>query len=187
MRVKENQSCVTRLMTVGVIVTALSVAPACATKKFVRTSVGEVNDKVTQPGQVARRDAGARARGRRPHHRGRRQGGGRQATRRARPTRPRPTRRTRPPKSASTAEARAAGIEAETRKLIFETVLSEDRGQFKLGKAELPDDATGAPRQDGQPAEGRQEGRVGRDRRPHRQHRRPEAQREARPRSAPKP
>jgi len=43
-----------------------------------------------------------------------------------------------------TAETRAAGIEAETRKLIFETVLSEDRGQFKLGKAELPEDATGA-------------------------------------------
>ena len=39
------------LMTVGVIVTALSVAPACATKKFVRTSVGEVNDKVTTQGK----------------------------------------------------------------------------------------------------------------------------------------
>ena len=39
------------LMTVGVIVTALSVAPACATKKFVRTSVGEVNDKVTSQGK----------------------------------------------------------------------------------------------------------------------------------------
>ena len=43
-----------------------------------------------------------------------------------------------------TAEARAASIEGEMRKLIFETVLSEDRGQFKLGKAELPEDATGA-------------------------------------------
>src|ERR1043166_2166373 len=40
------------LMTVGVIVTALSVAPACATKKFVRTSVGEVNDKVTTQGKT---------------------------------------------------------------------------------------------------------------------------------------
>ena len=39
------------LMTVGVIVAALSVAPACATKKFVRTSVGEVNDKVTTQGK----------------------------------------------------------------------------------------------------------------------------------------
>jgi len=43
-----------------------------------------------------------------------------------------------------TAEARAAGIEGEMRKLIFETVLSEDRGEFKLGKAELPEDATSA-------------------------------------------
>ena len=42
------------------------------------------------------------------------------------------------------ADARAAGIEASTRKLIFETVLSEDRGKFKLGKAELPEDAMGA-------------------------------------------
>jgi len=42
------------------------------------------------------------------------------------------------------AETRAAGIEAETRKLIFETVLSEDKGQFKLGKADLPADATAA-------------------------------------------
>jgi outer membrane protein OmpA-like peptidoglycan-associated protein len=42
------------------------------------------------------------------------------------------------------AEARAAGIEAETRKLIFTTVLSEDRGKFKLGKADLPEDAMGA-------------------------------------------
>ena len=40
------------------------------------------------------------------------------------------------------AERRASGIEAETRKLIFETVLSEDQGKFKLGKAELPEEAT---------------------------------------------
>ena len=43
-----------------------------------------------------------------------------------------------------TAESRAVSIEGEMRKLIFETVLSEDRGEFKLGKAELPPDATGA-------------------------------------------
>jgi outer membrane protein OmpA-like peptidoglycan-associated protein len=43
-----------------------------------------------------------------------------------------------------TAESRATGIEGEMRKLIFETVLSEDRGEFKLGKADLPADATGA-------------------------------------------
>ena len=39
------------LFIVGVFAVALSVAPACATKKFVRTSVGEVNDKVGTMGK----------------------------------------------------------------------------------------------------------------------------------------
>ncbi|MGH8569764.1 MAG: hypothetical protein ACREXU_17625, partial [Gammaproteobacteria bacterium] len=39
------------LFTAGVIVAAMSVAPACATKGFVRTSVGEVNDKVGTMGK----------------------------------------------------------------------------------------------------------------------------------------
>ncbi len=39
------------LFVVGVFAAALSVAPACATKKFVRTSVGEVNEKVGTMGK----------------------------------------------------------------------------------------------------------------------------------------
>ena len=39
------------LFTVGVFAVSLGVAPACATKKFVRTSVGEVNDKVGTMGK----------------------------------------------------------------------------------------------------------------------------------------
>src|SRR6187401_3588079 len=108
------------LMTVGVIVTALSVAPACATKKFVRTSVGEVNDKVTSQGKsieetqervrvaegrITEIDSAAKA-----------NAAAADASNKA-------------GEVGKTAEARAAGIEAETRKLIFETVLSEDRGQ----------------------------------------------------------
>ena len=175
------------LMTVGVIVTALSVAPACATKKFVRTSVGEVNDKVTSQGKtleetqervrvaegrITETDAKATAAGalgdRKANTAAARSG--EQATEVGR-----------------TAEARAAGIEGEMRKLIFETVLSEDRGQFKLGKAELPE--TRPARLDTMvgPAQGRQEGRLGRDRRPHRQHRRQEDQRARSAWSAPKP
>jgi peptidoglycan-associated lipoprotein len=131
------------LMTVGVIVTALSVAPACATKKFVRTSVGEVNDKVTSQGKtleetqervrvaegrISETDAKATAAG---DSASKANAAAADASNRA-------------SEVGKTAEARAAGIEAETRKLIFETVLSEDRGQFKLGKFELPEDATGA-------------------------------------------
>ena len=134
------------LMTVGVIVTALSVAPACATKKFVRTSVGEVNDKVTSQGKaieetqervrqvegaVKEADAKAAAAGTAA-------GAAQQAANSAN-------------SAASTAadigkkaDARTASLEAETRKLVFETVLSEGKGDFKVGKAELPADATAA-------------------------------------------
>ena len=131
------------LMTVGVIVTALSVAPACATKKFVRTSVGEVNDKVTSQGKtleetqervrvaegrISETDAKAVAAG--------------ESANKANSTAAEAANRA--TEVGRTAEARATSIEGEMRKLIFETVLSEDRGEFKLGKAELPPDATGA-------------------------------------------
>ena len=127
------------LFVVGVI-TILGVAPACATKGFVRTSVGEVNDKVATMGTsleetqervrtaegkivevdgkaVAANEAAAKA-----------NAAASDAANKA-------------TEVGTTAERRAAGIEAETRKLIFETVLSEDQGKFQLGKADLPDDA----------------------------------------------
>jgi len=130
-------------MTVGVIVTALSVAPACATKKFVRTSVGEVNDKVTSQGKTLEEtqervrvaegritdvDAKAAAAG---DSASKANAAAAEAANRA-------------VEVGRTAESRAVAIEGEMRKLIFETVLSEDRGQFKLGKAALPEDAAGA-------------------------------------------
>jgi outer membrane protein OmpA-like peptidoglycan-associated protein len=120
---------------------ALSVAPACATKKFVRTSVGEVNDKVgtmgksleeTQErvrvaeGRINETDAKAVAAGESAN----------KANAAAADASNKAT------EVGRTAEARSVAIEGEMRKLIFETVLSEDRGQFKLGKADLPEDAT---------------------------------------------
>jgi outer membrane protein OmpA-like peptidoglycan-associated protein len=128
------------LFTAGVIVAAMSVAPACATKGFVRTSVGEVNEKVgtmgksleeTQErvrvaeGRITETDAKATAAG---ESAAKANTAATEAANRA-------------TEVGRTAEARAVSIEGEMRKLIFETVLSEDQGQFKLGKAELPDDA----------------------------------------------
>jgi len=127
------------LFVVGVI-TILGVAPACATKGFVRTSVGDVNDKVATLGTsleetqervrtvegkvvevdgkaVAANEAAAKA-----------NAAAADAANKA-------------AEVGTTAERRAAGIEAESRKLIFETVLSEDQGKFQLGKADLPEDA----------------------------------------------
>ena len=128
------------LFVVGVFAVALSVAPACATKKFVRTSVGEVNDKVgtmgksleetqervrTAEGRITEVDSKAAAAG---DSAAKANAAAADAANKA-------------SEVGTTAERRAAGIEAETRKLIFETVLSEDQGKFKLGKADLPEDA----------------------------------------------
>ena len=131
------------LMTVGVIVTALSVAPACATKKFVRTSVGEVNDKVTSQGKSLEetQERVRAAEGRITEVDSKAAAAGESASKANAAAAEAANRAV---EVGKTAETRAAGIEAETRKLIFETVLSEDRGQFKLGKSVLPDDATSA-------------------------------------------
>ncbi len=131
------------LMTVGVIVTALSVAPACATKKFVRTSVGEVNDKVTSQGKTLEetQERVRVAEGKINETDAKATAAGESASKANAAAADASNKAT---EVGKTAEARAASIEAESRKLIFETVLSEDRGQFKLGKWELPEDATAA-------------------------------------------
>ena len=134
------------LFVVGVFAAALSVAPACASKKFVRTSVGEVNEKVgtmgksleetqervrTAEGRIVEVDQKAAA--------------ANQAAGAAQQTANTATgAAAKAAEIGKSADARAAGVEAATRKLIFETVLSEDRGKFKLGKADLPEDAMGA-------------------------------------------
>ena len=55
---------------------------------------------------------------------------------------------------------------------MYEVTLSEDQGNFKFGKTELPDEAKARLDQVVQPAEGRHEEHLHRDRRPHRQRRR---------------
>jgi outer membrane protein OmpA-like peptidoglycan-associated protein len=130
-------------MTVGVIVAALSVAPACATKKFVRTSVGEVNDKVTTQGKSLEetQERVRAAEGRITETDAKAMAAADAANKANSAAAEAANRAT---EVGRTAETRATSIEGEMRKLIFETVLSEDRGEFKLGKAELPPDATGA-------------------------------------------
>jgi len=124
------------VLVVPVLALALSGTTACATKKFVRTNVGEVNDKVdtlsksveenqertkaneSRIGQVDQRvaavDTKAGAAGQRADA------------------------------AYSAAEAvntRAEAIEKASRRLVYEVVLSEDKGNFKFGKAVMPDEA----------------------------------------------
>lgn len=128
---------------ISVFALTLAVAPACATKKFVRTEVGQVNDKVgtvsksleeTQErvrqneGKITEVDAKA----------AQAQNSATQAQQAADMASNKAT------EVGSKADARSDAIEAANRKLLFEVVLSEDQGKFKSGKTELPPEATAA-------------------------------------------
>lgn len=135
-----------QIMVLAMSAVTLAVAPACATKGFVRESVGEVNEKVTtlgksleetqervrqneqKIGEVDQKAAAAST----------------AASNAQRSADQASTQATQAAEVGKRAEARAATVEAETRKLIFETVISEDSGKFKFGAAELPDEAKAA-------------------------------------------
>ena len=128
---------------VSMFALTLAVAPACATKKFVRTEVGQVNDKVTTlsgsleetqervraaEGKITDVDQRAQAAATDAKN------VGTQAQQAANAAGER----------ANAVNARADTIEAANRKLLFEVVLSEDQGKFSFGKTELPAEAKSA-------------------------------------------
>jgi len=117
---------------------ALGGTSACATKKMVRQRVGEVNDKVdtlgksveenqertrANEGRIGEVDQKASAADQRA------QAAGQRADEAY--------------ASAGKVNARADAIEAASKRLVYEVVLSEDKGNFKFGKAGIPDEAQG--------------------------------------------
>jgi outer membrane protein OmpA-like peptidoglycan-associated protein len=128
------------LYAAALLTLTVAVAPACATKKYVRTEVGNVNGKVdTLAGTVEE----TQERTRKNEERigavdEKAEAAGKSATSaRAAP-------------DAASAEAKAVegrvsnrinAVEAAGRKLVFEVTLSEDQGNFAFGKTELPDAA----------------------------------------------
>jgi outer membrane protein OmpA-like peptidoglycan-associated protein len=136
------------LFAASMLALTVAVAPACATKKFVRTEVGNVNTKVdtvagsleqtqertrqneTRIGTV---DAKAEAAGKSAEAANTAAANAKTAA------------------DAAAARADAVGgrvdtVSAEvaaTRKLIYEVTLSEDQGNFKFGQTALPDEAKG--------------------------------------------
>ena len=126
------------VMAVPVLAIALSGTTACATKKFVRTNVGEVNDKVdtlsrtveetqertrANEGRITEVDQKAAAADQRAAQAG--------------------TRADAAYTAAEAVNTRADAIEKASRRLVYEVVLSEDKGNFKFGKAVMPDEAKG--------------------------------------------
>jgi len=135
------------LMLVPIAALAIGGSTACATKKFVRTSVGQVNEKVDSLGrsleetqertranegkiadvdqraQAAASAASQTAQGAQSAADKANQAAGVAAN------------------SASAANMKAEAVDKATKRMVFEVVLSEDQGNFKFGKKELPDEA----------------------------------------------
>jgi peptidoglycan-associated lipoprotein len=132
---------------VPVAVLAVGGSTACATKKYVQTSVGEVNDKVDSMGRSveATQERTRQNEGKIADVDQRAQSAAQAASQAARAANDNASAAGSAAASANSA-ANAAGSKADavdkaTRRLIFEVVLSEDSGNFKFGRATLPDEA----------------------------------------------
>jgi len=138
------------MMAVPIAVLVIGGSTACATKKMVRTSVGEVNDKVdslgrsveqTQErtrqneGRISEVDQKAQAAGQAAQQAGQ---AAQQANNAAADA---ATIGTAAGSKANAVDAKADAIDKASKRMVFEVVLSEDQGNFKFGKTELPDEA----------------------------------------------
>ena len=123
------------LLAIPVLAIALGGTTACATKKFVRGEVTQVNDKVdtlsksveenqertrSNEGRITEVDQKAAAAGQRAEAAGKSAEEARAA--------------------ADAVNTRADTIEKASKRLVYEVVLSEDKGNFKFGKALMPDE-----------------------------------------------
>jgi len=128
---------------VPIAVVAISGSTACASKKFVRTSVGEVNDKVDSMGRSIE-ETQERTR--------RNEGRISEVDQKAQAAQTSATQANDAAGAARSAandagsKATEAGnkfdvMDKANKRLVYEVVLSEDQGNFKFGQAALPDTA----------------------------------------------
>ena|SRR5436190_6767970 len=130
-------------LAIPIAVIALGGSTACATKKFVRTSVGEVNDKVDSLGRsleetqertrqneakIADVDKNTQAAQQAAKAADDKAVSANSAASAAANT-------------ANSAVAKADEVDKASKKLVYEVVLNEDQGNFKFGKTDLPDEA----------------------------------------------
>jgi peptidoglycan-associated lipoprotein len=131
------------LAAIPIAVLVVGGSTACATKKFVRTSVGEVNDKVDALGKSLEE---TQERTRRNETRiaevDTKADNAAQAAQQARGAADQAQSAAGvAQQSANAAGARADAVDKAVKKMVFEVVLSEDEGNFKFAKADLPDEA----------------------------------------------
>ena len=134
------------MFVVSCFAVTLALAPACATKKFVRTEVGQVNDKVTTVGKSLEetQERVRVAEGRIGEVDSKAAAAGQSAAQAQEAAKTAQSTGTQAMETGRQAVAKADAVEATTRKLIFETVLTDDQAKFKSGIAKLSDEAKAA-------------------------------------------
>jgi outer membrane protein OmpA-like peptidoglycan-associated protein len=130
-------------LAIPIAVIAIGGSTACATKKFVRTSVGEVNDKVDSLGRsleetqertrqneskIADVDKATQAAAQAAKAADDKAATANSAAGAAANT-------------ANSAVAKADEVDKASKRIVFQVVLNEDQGNFKFGKTDLPDEA----------------------------------------------
>ena len=127
---------------VPVVAIALG-STACASKKFVRTSVGQVNEKVDSLGRSIEE---TQERTRQNETRigevdGKAQAAGQAASAAQGAADKANDAAVAASTSASAANTRAEAVDKASKRLVYEVVLNEDQGNFTFGKKDLPDEA----------------------------------------------
>jgi peptidoglycan-associated lipoprotein len=134
-------------MAVPIAVMAIGGTTACATKKFVRTSVADVNQKVDSLGrsveetQERTRQNEAKITDVDQRAQSAAQAADQKATAAGQSAQQAQSAATQAANVAKGADAKADALDKASKRLVYEVVLSEDQGNFKFGKVDLPDDA----------------------------------------------
>jgi len=121
---------------VPIALLAIGGSTACATKKFVRTSVGEVNDKVDSVGKSLE-ETQERTR----QNEGKIASVDQKADRATQSAQQANAAAGEARNAADAAAGKADAVDRASKRLVYEVVLSEDEGNFKFGKTVLPDEA----------------------------------------------
>ena len=128
------------IVAVPIAVLAVGGTTACASKKFVRTSVGEVNEKVDSQGRTIEetQERVRKAEGRISEV-DQRANAAAQSAQQANDAAS--AANSNATKVGEAANAKFDVIDKTSKRLVYEVVLSEDQGNFKFGKTVLPDEA----------------------------------------------
>jgi len=131
------------LFAASMLALSVAVAPACATKKFVRTEVGNVNTKVDTLGGTLEetQERTRQNEGRIGEVDKKADAAGRSATEARTAADAAQAKATEVGGQVTQVNGRVDEVIASTRRLVYTVTLSEDQGNFKFGKTALPDEA----------------------------------------------